>query len=103
MAVHYSLSHQIVEINSILKRQKLTKNVIVVVKNLWFFLGVKMPYINLKVGGKLTEQQKKEIISQFTKTLEDVAGKPPSSTYIVIDEISRDLWSVGGKLLSEND
>ncbi|HIC77168.1 MAG TPA: 4-oxalocrotonate tautomerase family protein [Candidatus Dadabacteria bacterium] len=62
-----------------------------------------MPYINLKVGGKLTEQQKKEIISQFTKTLEDVAGKPPSSTYIVIDEISRDLWSVGGKLLSEND
>lgn len=73
------------------------------VKNLWFFLGVKMPYINLKVGGKLTEQQKKEIISQFTKTLEDVAGKPPSSTYIVIDEISRDLWSVGGKLLSEND
>jgi len=74
-----------------------------VVKNLWFFLGVKMPYINLKVGGKLTEQQKKEIISQFTKTLEDVAGKPPSSTYIVIDEISRDLWSVGGKLLSEND
>jgi len=74
-----------------------------VVKNLWFFLGVKMPYINLKVGGKLTEQQKKEIISQFTKTLEDVAGKPPSSTYIIIDEISRDLWSVGGKLLSEND
>ncbi len=73
------------------------------VKNLWFFLGVKMPYINLKVGGKLTEQQKKEIISQFTKTLEDVAGKPPSSTYIIIDEISRDLWSVGGKLLSEND
>jgi|TARA_B100000315_G_scaffold254113_1_gene294453 4-oxalocrotonate tautomerase family enzyme len=74
-----------------------------VVKNLWFFLGVKMPYINLKVGGKLTDEQKKEIITQFTKTLETVASKPASSTYIVIDEVSRDLWSVGGKLLSEND
>ena len=73
------------------------------VKNLWFFLGAKMPYINLKVGGKLTEQQKKEIVTQFTKTLEDVAGKPASSTYIVIDEVSRNSWSVGGKLLSEKD
>ena len=89
--------------NCIPKKRRPIKNVIVVVKNSWFFLGVKMPYINLKVGGKLTDEQKKEIIAQFTKTLETVASKPASSTYIVIDEVSRDLWSVGGKLLSEND
>ena len=41
------------------------------------------------------------IPEEITKTMETVAGKPPSSTYVQIDEIPRDQWSVGGKLLSE--
>jgi phenylpyruvate tautomerase PptA (4-oxalocrotonate tautomerase family) len=30
-----------------------------------------------------------------------VAGKKPSTPYIVFDEVSRENWAVGGSLLSE--
>ena len=60
-----------------------------------------MPYVNVKVAGRLTKEQKAKIAEQFPKTLEEVAGKPPSVTYIVIDEVEREDWAVGGKLLSD--
>ena len=84
-----------------LKTKKLTRNVIVVVKNLWFFLDVEMPYINVKVAGKLTQKQRKDIVKDITDTMLKVAGKPASSTYVQIDEIPRNQWGVGGKMLSE--
>ena len=59
-----------------------------------------MPYVNLKVAGSLTKEQKEKIAEQFTKVLEEVAGKPPRATYIVIEEVEREDWAVGGKLLS---
>ena len=85
----------------LLKTKKLTRNVIVVVKNLWFFLDVEMPYINVKVAGKLTQKQRKDIVKDITDTMLKVAGKPASSTYVQIDEIPRNQWGVGGKMLSE--
>jgi 4-oxalocrotonate tautomerase len=60
-----------------------------------------MPYINVKVAGPLTAEQKKEIAREFSGTLERVAGKKPSTTYIVFDEVDRENWAVGGALLSE--
>ncbi len=60
-----------------------------------------MPYVNVKVAGKLTKEQKEKIVEGITKLLEEVAGKPPSSTYIVIDEIDRENWAKSGKLLSD--
>ena len=66
-----------------------------------FIWVLNMPYINVKVAGKLTEDQRKKIVTSITNTMEEVAGKPPSSTYVQIDEIPREQWGVGGKLLSE--
>ena len=60
-----------------------------------------MPYIQLRVGGKLTAKQKKQIAKEFTDTLKRVANKPKKSTYLVIEEVSRKNWSVGDKFLSE--
>jgi len=60
-----------------------------------------MPYVNIKVAGKLTKEQKEKIVEGITKLLEEVANKPPASTYIVIDEVDRENWAKGGKLLSE--
>ena len=59
-----------------------------------------MPYVNVKVAGKLTKDQKEKIAQGVTKLLEDVASKAPSTTYVVIEEIERDNWAVGGNLLS---
>jgi 4-oxalocrotonate tautomerase len=58
-----------------------------------------MPYINLKVAGKLTRQQKETIARQFAETLEKVAGKPKNATYLVIDEVERENWAQGDNLL----
>ena len=58
-----------------------------------------MPYINLKVAGNLTKEQKEEITKRITQTMKDVAGKPESATYIVIEEVPRTNWAKGGQLL----
>ena len=61
-----------------------------------------MPYINLKVAGKLTKEQKNEIVKEFTDTMERIAQKPKRATYIVIDEVNRENWAKEGQLLSES-
>ncbi|HXV19086.1 MAG TPA: tautomerase family protein, partial [Candidatus Omnitrophota bacterium] len=45
-----------------------------------------MPYVSLRVAGKLTRQQKEAIAKEFAETLERVANKPKDSTYLVFDE-----------------
>lgn len=57
-----------------------------------------MPFVNLKLIGKLTKEQKQQIVSEFSATLLKVAKKPKESTYIVIDEIAAGNWALGDKL-----
>jgi len=56
-----------------------------------------MPYINLRLVGKLTKEQKKEIAREFSDTIFKVAGKSKESTYLVIDEIAGENWAKGEK------
>ena len=58
-----------------------------------------MPYINLKVAGKLTRQQKEQIAKEFSETLLKVCQKPKDATYLVFDEVDRENWAKGDKLL----
>jgi 4-oxalocrotonate tautomerase len=56
-----------------------------------------MPYINLKVVGKLSREQKEQIAREFTDTLQRVARKPKDATYLVIDEVDGANWAQGEK------
>jgi 4-oxalocrotonate tautomerase len=56
-----------------------------------------MPYINLKLVGKLTKEQKQKIAKEFSDTLLRVAGKPKEATYLVIDEVAGENWAQGDK------
>jgi len=56
-----------------------------------------MPYINLKLVGKLNKEQKEKIAQEFSDTLLKVAGKPKDSLYLVIDEVSGENWARGEK------
>lgn len=56
-----------------------------------------MPYINLKLVGKLSKEQKEQIAKEFSDTLKKVAGKPKESTYLVIDEVEGANWAQGDK------
>jgi len=60
-----------------------------------------MPYIEVKIAGSLTKEQKQELVREITDVMERVAGKPPAATYVVIEEVSRENWARGGKLLSD--
>lgn len=57
-----------------------------------------MPFINLKLIGKLNRQQKETIAKEFSETLLKVAGKPKEHTYLIIDEVQAENWAQGEKL-----
>ncbi len=56
-----------------------------------------MPYINLKLVGKLSKEQKTKIAKEFSETLLKVAGKPKKSVYFVIEEVKGENWAQGDK------
>jgi 4-oxalocrotonate tautomerase len=60
-----------------------------------------MPYVNVKVGGPLTRDQKERLSQAITRALEEIAGKPRDDTYVTFDEYGYENWGVGDRLLDE--
>jgi 4-oxalocrotonate tautomerase len=61
-----------------------------------------MPYVNIKVTKEgVTTEQKEKLIQGATQLLFDILGKPPRTTYVVIDEVDTDNWGVGGITITE--
>ena len=62
-----------------------------------------MPYVNIRIAGTLSRDQKKQIAAEITDTLERVARKPKSYTYIAFDELPDESWAIGGNLLGKEE
>lgn len=60
-----------------------------------------MPYVNIKLAGSITREQKAKIAKEITETLQRVANKPASYTYITFEEVEYEDWAIAGKLLDE--
>ncbi|WP_446009893.1 tautomerase family protein [Candidatus Electrothrix sp.] len=60
-----------------------------------------MPYVSIRVAGKLSREQKKNIAQGVTKVIAKETEKPESSILIFIDEEQRENIAKGGKLLDE--
>ena len=61
-----------------------------------------MPYVNIKVTDEgVSAEQKRLLIKGVTELLERVLNKAPSTTYVVIDEVSTDNWGVGGETTTQ--
>jgi 4-oxalocrotonate tautomerase len=58
-----------------------------------------MPFVNIKLAGSVTKEQKKEIAKEITATLTKHAHKPANYTYIVFEEVAFEDWAIGGELL----
>ena len=60
-----------------------------------------MPYINVKLAGSLSHEQKAKIAKEITDTItmERIAHKPKSYTYITFDEVEMEDWAIAGELL----
>ena len=55
-----------------------------------------MPYINIRIAGTLTREQKAKIAEEVTGTLERIALKPKSYTHITFDELLDENWAIAG-------
>ncbi|MFV1439987.1 MULTISPECIES: tautomerase family protein [unclassified Phaeobacter] len=62
-----------------------------------------MPYVNIKVtreggpdGTGPSADQKAQLIAGVTGLLQDILGKTPATTFVVIDEVPLEDWGVGG-------
>lgn len=61
-----------------------------------------MPYINIQVTDEgVTREQKQQLISGSTKLLQDILGKDPQTTFVVIEEIPTDNWGIAGELVTD--
>jgi len=61
-----------------------------------------MPYVNIKITGEgATANQKEKLIAGVTGLLQDVLGKNPKTTVVVIEEIPTDNWGIGGQSVTE--
>ncbi|MDX1775880.1 MAG: 4-oxalocrotonate tautomerase family protein [Desulfobulbales bacterium] len=60
-----------------------------------------MPYVNIRLAGKLDKQQKADICRGVTDVIAHVANKPKDSILIFLDEDQHENIAVGGKLLQK--
>lgn len=61
-----------------------------------------MPYVNIRVTNEnVTTEQKQALIKGVTDLLEQVLGKPPLSTFVVIDEVETENWGWQGKSFAQ--
>ncbi|MDH3347391.1 MAG: 4-oxalocrotonate tautomerase family protein [Desulfobulbaceae bacterium] len=60
-----------------------------------------MPYVNIRVAGSLSREQKQNIVKRVTDVIAEEANKPKQSVLIFIDEESRENIGSGGVLLDE--
>ncbi len=61
-----------------------------------------MPYVNIKITREgATSTQKTQLIQGVTKMLQDILGKNPQTTVVVIEEVETDNWGIGGESITE--
>lgn len=58
-----------------------------------------MPYVNIRVAGTLSKEQKEKISKGVTEVISEAAKKPPEAILIMIDEIQHENVAKAGKLL----
>ena len=61
-----------------------------------------MPYVNIKITREgATKTQKSKLIQGVTQLLQEVLGKNPKTTVVVIDEVDMDNWGIAGEQVTE--
>lgn len=57
-----------------------------------------MPYVNIKITREgANREQKARLIEGVTSLLQQVLGKNPATTVVVIEEIDTDNWGIAGE------
>lgn len=60
-----------------------------------------MPFVNIKITNEgVTPEKKADLIKGVTKLLQDILGKNPQTTVVVIEEVDTDSWGIGGETVT---
>ncbi len=60
-----------------------------------------MPYVNIRVAGTLSKEQKQKMAQGVTDAIVDATGKPKENILIFIDEESKENIAKAGILLED--
>jgi 4-oxalocrotonate tautomerase len=60
-----------------------------------------MPVVTIAMFDGRSIEQKRELVKGVTEVVARVTGNPPDAVHVIIDEIKRENWSIGGMLSTE--
>lgn len=61
-----------------------------------------MPMINVKMFSGRTAEQKAALVEELTSAIVRTCGAERDDVWIIIDDVTRENWSLGGKMYSES-
>jgi 4-oxalocrotonate tautomerase len=61
-----------------------------------------MPMINVKMFSGRTAEQKAALVEELTSAIVRTCGAERDDVWIIIDDVTRENWSLAGKLYSES-
>jgi len=62
-----------------------------------------MPLIRVEMLKGRTQEQKRYLVKELTNSLVKTCGGTPESVDVIITDIEKENWSVGGKLFSDKN
>ncbi|NEP55015.1 MAG: 4-oxalocrotonate tautomerase [Moorea sp. SIO3C2] len=60
-----------------------------------------MPIIRVEILPGRTVEQKRELVETLTRETARIAGCSVESIYVVIEDVKKENWGVGGQLCSD--
>ena len=60
-----------------------------------------MPYVNVKLLAGRTVEQKRELAKSITDSLASICNAKPDFVYVVIEDVDKENWAVGGTLAAD--
>jgi len=60
-----------------------------------------MPIIRVEILEGRSVEKKRELVETLSKETARIIGCPESSIYVVIEDVAKQNWGVGGELLSD--
>lgn len=62
-----------------------------------------MPFVDIRLAGAASREQKAAIVADVTRSLVERLGKNPAAVQINITEFSTENYGAGGQLIADRD
>lgn len=60
-----------------------------------------MPFIDIRLAGTATREQKAQIVGDVTRSMVERLGKPAAAVQVNITELSLENYGAGGQLIAD--